>query len=246
MAFDRLGYPGTESASTVGVAVWRAGPVTTPAEVPYELRPGPGDAASEADYAVSSPNPLVFAAGDRVEVITLSIVNDGIPESAEALEIALGEATSAEVAEPSTKVVSIADNEESAAPSSRLHHPRNGRTYSAVAYQLREIHVFTQDAGGSGVVRADLALRRTLQGGRCQWYTGKRFRGGGCGSERWMSMQSSGPDLFYRHLGELQPSIGTRISSYTAYSRAMDGAGNVERDLTRGRNQNTFEVKPRR
>jgi hypothetical protein len=245
VAFDELEYAGTENASKLGVAVWRAGPITSETQVPYEVRPATGAPATETDYAVTSPNPLVFAAGDRVEIITLDVVNDTIPEPTESLELVLGTPTGATPAMPGTKVLSIQDNEESASPSSRLHHPRNGRTYSAAAYQLREIHVFTHDAGGSGVVGADLALRRLIRGGRCEWYTGRRFRQGGCERPRWLPMQGSSAELFFRRIGELDPSVGTRISSYTAYSRAIDGAGNTERELVRGRNENTFEVKPK-
>jgi Calx-beta domain len=245
--FDELEYSGSESTQLLAVAVWRAGAVAAESQVPYEVRPGTGAPVSDGDYLVTSANPLVFAAGERVKLITITLVNDKEPEPTESLELALGAPTGAALDTAAmTKTVSIDDNEESASPSSRLHHPRNGRTYSAAAYQLREIHVFTEDAGGSGVVRAELALRRALRGGRCEWYTGKRFRRGRCESERWLSMQSSSPDLFYRRIGELEPSVGGRISSYTAYARAVDGAGNVERELTRGRNENTFEVKPAR
>jgi hypothetical protein len=40
--------------------------------------------------------------------------------------------------------------------------------------------------------------------------------------------------------------VGTRIKDYTAFSRAIDGAGNVEKDFAEKRNANTFEVKRRR
>lgn len=246
VAFDELAYPGSESASTLAVAVWRAGPATAETQVPYEVRPATEEPATGADYAVTSSNPLVFAAGDRVEIITLAIVNDTIPEPTEGLELALGTPTGATPATPSTKVLTITDNEESAKPESRLHHPRNGRTYAVGDYKLREIHVFTKDTGGSGVVRAELALRRTMRGGGCVWYTGKRFRRGRCGEERWLSMRSYGPGLFARRVSELEPSVGTWIASYTAYSRAVDGAGNVEGNLDRGRNANTFEVRAQR
>jgi hypothetical protein len=37
-----------------------------------------------------------------------------------------------------------------------------------------------------------------------------------------------------------------RIKDYTAFSRAIDGAGNVEKEFNERRNANTFEVKRRR
>jgi hypothetical protein len=50
------------------------------------------------------------------------------------------------------------------------------------------------------------------------------------------------PDFFYHRFKALRPSVG-KIESYTAFSRALDGAGNLERDFERGRNNNTFEIK---
>jgi hypothetical protein len=50
-------------------------------------------------------------------------------------------------------------------------------------------------------------------------------------------------DWWYYRLDPLRPTVGTKIRSYTAFSRARDGAGHVESKLVRGRNMNTFEVK---
>jgi hypothetical protein len=243
VGFDSLEYIGTESVATITVAVWRAGSAPSRVEVPYTVGPGGTSPATDADFTVTSPNPLVFEPNERLELITLSVVNDNLTEGRETLDLTLQTPTGAALDTAATKTVSIDDNEESISPSSRLHHPRNGKTYVRDAYQLREIHVFTSDQGGSGVVTAEMALSRTLRGGRCEWFRGKRFRRGNCGEPRWVSMETYEPDFFYLRMQELEPSVGGPISSYTAYSRAIDGAGNMERELVKGRNENTFEVK---
>jgi hypothetical protein len=82
-----------------------------------------------------------------------------------------------------------------------------------------------------------------MRGGKCSWWTGKRFRNGECQNERWLRTNTYEPDFFFYRLGELDPSKG-RIRSYTAFSRARNGAGEIESFLAQGRNANTFEVKP--
>jgi hypothetical protein len=37
--------------------------------------------------------------------------------------------------------------------------------------------------------------------------------------------------------------VKTKIKNYTAFSRAIDGAGNVEKEFKKKRNDNTFEIK---
>jgi hypothetical protein len=50
------------------------------------------------------------------------------------------------------------------------------------------------------------------------------------------------PDFFFIRMPALQPSRGT-IETYTAFSRATDGAGNKEQRFEKGRNANTFDIK---
>lgn len=243
VGLDELQYGLSETYPTLSVAVWRGGPAAAAVEVPYSLDPGPAASATPgADYQVTSPNPLVFAPGDRVELVTLSIINDDAREGDETAQLSLGTPTGAELASPTTKVLTIADNEESIAPTSRLHHPRNGWTYPPDDYRIREIHVFTNDEGGAEVVRAELALRSNLRGGGCAWYGGKRFRPGSCDRERWLPLQELEPDFYFIRMRELPTSARGSITSYTAFTRALDGAGNLERDFQKGRNRNTFDV----
>jgi hypothetical protein len=243
VALDELEAQVSESYDTLAVAVWRGGPAEGSVQVPYTVAAGPGSPASADDYYVTSANPLVFTAGDRVELVTLSVTNDSLREGDETVELSLSTPTGAEVAGPGRKVLTIADNEETIPPTSRLHHPRNHWSYPSDDYRIREIHVFTADAGGSDVVRAELALRSNLRGGRCAWFTGKRFRPGPCERQRWLRMEKLETDFYYLRMRELPPSAGSSTESYTAFSRALDGAGNLEHDFVKGRNRNTFDVK---
>ncbi len=244
VALDELEYAVSEAHERLVVPVWRAGPAGGTAEVPYTV--GSGTASAEADYSLTSPNPLVFGPGDRVELVTLTLANDGRGEPEETVELALGTPVGATVATPSSKVLRILDGAASgAAPQSRIHHPRHGRTYAADDFRLREVHVFTEGPGGAQVAHAHLALRSNLRGGGCEWQTGKGFRPGSCGRPRWVDLKTYEPDFFYVRLGTLPPSTRGSIKSYTVFSRALD-AGNLERGFAKGRNQNRFEVRPAR
>ena len=242
VTLDPLEYVGTESSETLTVGVWRAGATVGRVEVPYTVGPGSSAPAGDADYDVTSPNPLVLEAGDRLELITISVVDDALTEGSETLEVQL-QVPSGAALDVATKTVSIADNEESLLPTSRFHHPRQGRRYASDDFRMREIHVFTGDLGGSGVVRAQMALRSNLGGKRCAWLVGKRFRPGPCREHRWFPLHEYETDFFYHRFRPLRPSVGTPIRSYTAFSRAVDGAGNIERALVKGRNANTFEIE---
>jgi hypothetical protein len=240
VALDELPYSQSESFATLAVAVWLAGPSTGPT-IPFTVGPGPGSGATPgADYTVTTPSPLVFGAGDRVELITLSIVNDQLSEGDETVQIDL----QGPVVAPATKVVTIHDNEENVLPSSRLHHPRHKWRYKKSDYRIREIHVFAHDDGGSGVVGAELALRRNLRNGDCVWWTVEGWQKKDCSNRQWLGMTySPGGDLFFYRMKQLKSSVGTPIKNYIAFSRAIDGAGNVEKQFNEKRNANTFEVK---
>jgi hypothetical protein len=239
-------YSRSETHATMTIPVWRAGPLAASTTVPYAVGPGPGTPATQGeDYTVISPNPLSFASGDLVEVITLSIVNDKLSEPEETAELTLQSPVGADLATPSTKVVTIQDNEENVAPTSRFHHPRHRWRYKKSDYRIREFHVFAHDEeGGSGVVAAELALRRNLENGKCAWKAKKGWQKKDCQNRTWLPTKySPAGDLFYYRMKQLKSSVNTKIKSYTAFSRAIDGAGNVEKDFVKKRNDNTFEIK---
>ena len=147
--------------------------------------------------------------------------------------------------DPTTTTVRILNDTGILEPSSTLHHPNNRKRYRADAYKIREIHIFTRPTGGATVSKAQFSLRRREGGGRCSWWNGRAFRRGGCNSQRWLGAKELEANFFFYRLDELEPT-GHGIRSYTAFSRATDVTGNVERTLGVGRNANTFKVKPAR
>jgi hypothetical protein len=244
VAFDDLPYSQSETYQTLVVPVWLGGPASG-ATVPYTVG---GDATLNEDFAVTSPNPLVFGVGDRAKLITLSIVNDKLGEADETVAVALQTPTGAALDAPSSKVVTILDNEEKVDPRSRFHHPRDKWKYKKNDYRIREFHVFAHDeAGGSGVVAVELALRRNLDNGTCAWKTKSGWQKKDCQNRQWLpTTYDDVGELFSYPMKQLKSSVGTRIKDYTALARAIDGAGNVEKEFTKKRNANTFEIKRKR
>jgi hypothetical protein len=230
-----VAYSRSETFARIKIPVFFAGPSVAPAG--YTLTPDPSAPANpQEDFKVISPNPLTPSVG-RVGFIELEIVNDTIGEAPESVVIALG-------GDGST-TFTIEDNEESSPPSSKLHHPRHKWRYSKSDYRIREVHIFAHDnPGGAGVTRAQLALRRNNKNGDCSWLTKKGWQKQDCSNREWLdgSYDQAG-DLWRIRLKQLKSSVGTRIKDYTAFSRAIDGAGNVENDFKEKRNANTFEIK---
>jgi hypothetical protein len=185
---------------------------------------------------------LTFAPGDRIEMIPIKLINDRETETAENLTITLTSVDAGTIDGEASTTFSILDNEEPGVPLSRFHHPRNKWKYKPTDYRIREIHVFTEDKGGSGVARADFALRTNLAGGGCSWWSGKQWKDRSCKKELWVKMGKYEPDFFFIRVPELESSYGA-INTYSAFSRAIDGAGNKESKFEKGRNANTFDVK---
>lgn len=235
-------YEESETTPSGGVPVFRAGDATSPLSINYTVTSG--TARAGADYQSPGAGALTFQAGDRMELIPITVIDDAEREGLETLEVAI-EGASVDPQGTSSVTFKIADNEELLPPSSSLHHPNQGKRYPASKFLIREIHIFTSDEGGAGVVAADFALRRNMKNGSCRWWAGKKFKKGKCEAERWLKTDQYETDFFYIRLKELPPSIG-KIKNYTAYSRAIDGAKNVESDFEIGRNANTFEIKKKK
>jgi hypothetical protein len=236
-------YQQMEHFTTARIPVLRAGPVTSQTTVGYTLSGGPGVPAEANDYGPASGT-VTFDAGDRLEFITFAISNDTFPEGDETITATL---TGTGVETPSSMTFTILDNDnDSQAPVTRFHHPRNGLKYEYNDYRIREMHTYFSDPGGSGVVKAWIALRLQRLSGQCAWYNGSRFTNRPCGSRRWLPMRySQTGDLYFFRIGALRSSIGTEIKNYRAWTRAEDGAGNLEKTFQAGRNLSTFEVKRR-
>jgi len=243
-SFENEGpYERSETYGLISVPVFRAGPAI--AEATYDITaipsgsggPTPGD-----DYVVTG-NPVSFEAGKRVALVSIQIFDDKKAEAPEELTLEIDAPGTVLPDDPVRTTVRILDSIGASGLESRLHHPRPRVTYRASDYRIREIHIFTTPGVGPPVTSADFALRRNLRGGKCSWWTGRKFRNADCQNERWLRTDTYEPDFFYYRLQELDPSKG-RIKNYTAFSRARNGAGEIESFLAQGRNANTFEVKP--
>ena len=235
-------YRQLETFNLAGVAVFRGGSDAGTVRVPYTIEPGPAPSASPgADYRADS-GAITFAPGERIKMIPITLVNDRDTEGEEKLTVTLTGADGGAIDGPSSATFTILDNEEYTAPESVFHHPRNKNTYRSKDYRIREIHVFTEDRGGAGVTRADFALRKNLSRGGCEWWAGRKWKKRSCSRLTWRSMDMYETNFFYVRLPSLPKSRGA-IEAYTAFSRAIDGAGNQERRFDPGRNANTFEIK---
>lgn len=246
IGLDSYPYAQSETVASLEVPVFRAGTdVSGSTTVSYSFAPGAQSPASPGQDFQGTPASVTFQPNERWKLIPLTILEDGVAEPPETLQVAIQGA--GVVSAASTTTVMIIDNEEGISPTSKLHHPRHRWRYPYNDYRLREIHVFTKDEqGGSGVVAVELALRRKLLIGKCGWWNGKRFRAGDCSEKLWRRMKVYEPGYFYyARMKAVQPSMGTNVMNYTAYARAIDGAGNVENVFNLRRNRNTFEVRQR-
>jgi Calx-beta domain len=243
VSFESSGpFERSETYGVISVPVFRAGPATGESTYQLSATPsGPSGPTAGDDYALTG-NPVSFQAGERVELVSIQIFDDRKAEPPEELTLTLDDPGGTVLPEdPIEATVRILDSVGATGLESRLHHPRQGRTYRGSDYRIREIHIFTTPGVGPPVTGADFALRRNLRGGECAWWSGKRFRNGDCQNERWLQTGTYEPDFFFYRLREPDPSTG-RIRNYSAFSRARNGSSEIEAFLERGRNANTFEV----
>jgi hypothetical protein len=241
----------SETYPSLFVAVLRAGPADATESFPFTVEGSGTVPAGAEDFEMITPSPLEFAAGERVKLIEIGIVNDAIAESSEELTVTLTEPGPLipEARDAMAAPIRILDNEEGGTgtpPSTKFHHPRQRLHYERGDYRLREFHVFANDDEGE-VARVEIAVRQNRVGGGCAWLTGERFARGACSAKRWLETEYlQDLDWYYYRMDQLKPSEGTTIKSYTAFARGTDGAGNVESRFETGRNANTFEVEKKR
>ena len=237
-------YPQSELFRDVVVPVFRAGDASQPLSVDYSVAGSSSEPADPAiDLSITSPQPLVFAPGERVQRITMLLRADGVTERTEEATVSLS-TPSVDPSDPVSATIQILDSAGGIAlPTSTLHHPRQGWRYEADDYRLREIHVFTERGGGGSVTEAELAIRKNLKGGKCAWLAGKRFVAGPCDRTVWISSDGTyEPDFYYFRVKQLQPSRGN-VKSYSAFSRATDTSKSSELDMNKGQNANTFKIR---
>jgi hypothetical protein len=244
MGFEGMPYSLSETYSFAQIPVFRGGPAGGSASVSYEAVPDPASPATSEDFTSPLSGVINFAPHERMKTIDLGINNDQIGEAPESVILTLSNPSGGGLENPQTRFT-IEDNEESVKPSSRFHHPRHGWRYKKSDYRIREFHVFAHDnPGGAGVVGSELALKRTRKNGSCQWFGPGGWQARDCQNRLWVNMKyDSTGELFFFRMKQLKSSVGTNIKNYTAFSRAIDGAGNVENDFNEKRNANTFEIK---
>jgi hypothetical protein len=242
VGFEGIPYGQSETFPVAKIPVFWAGTGSAPS-VQYTVEPGPNNPASPGDdYTVTSP-PLLSFGSERFATIDLSVVNDQLEEGPEDVTITLTGAMGAAVA-TATTTFTIEDNEENVPPLTRFHHPKHKKKYRKNDYKIREWHVFYSDEGGSGVVAVEVALRQNLKGGKCRWLTNGGWKRRDCSDRAWLTTKyDSFVDWYVKRMRQLKPSVKTKIKSYTAFARAIDGAGNVEKDFIKKRNDNTFEIQ---
>jgi hypothetical protein len=237
------GYSRSESFAKIRIPVFLAG-TSGGASVGYTLTPDPAAPASPNEDVQDLTGGSISVGSTRLGFIDLGIVNDKLVEQPESVIVTLASGPGIAVAEPASITVTIEDNEEAGGPKSRFHHPRHKWRYKKSDYRIREFHVFASDVGPAGVVGVQLALKRTRMNGICQWFARKGWQRKDCQNREWVDMKYDRTgDLWLYRMKQLKSSVKTKIKHYTAFSRAIDGAENIENDFKEKRNANTFEIK---
>jgi len=247
--------------SIVEIPVFWAGS-GTPGNVHYTVGPGSPAPTLDVDYRVESANPLPASAfsptraGGRLAFIRIRILNnagpDGLPakELDEIINISLDPGGYQVEGDHDSTTLRILDGgSDTQAPRTRFHHPKHKKRYKRNAFQLREMHIFYNEPGGSGVKRVQIAISRKKKNGKCQWWNGNRFRVGRCNpvpGKFWKKTKYDNfVDWYVYRVPAFKPTAGTNIRFYRGYARGLDHAGNVEDRFIKKRNKNTFWIKRR-
>ena len=238
-------YSNFENRSGVEISIIRSGDASGSSSV--SVATSDGTARAGTDYEALPPTLVDFAPGERVKRQRISLLNDSVAEDPEQLAVTLSDPTGSDLADPSEAEIEIFDDDSGSSdttpPVTSIHRPMNGAKYRRSSPYAKELHVSPGDEG-SGLSKVELSLRMKRRNGRCAWYTGSRFRSGNCSKKKWVRLKTK---LFivYRLDKRLKPATKkTGIKNYTAFARATDKAGNVERKFEAGRNRMTYRIIP--
>ena len=237
-------------AGRIRLPIFLAG-ANPPSSVAFKIE---GDGASPAtpgaDFTCAPACPggagSLPIGSSRMEFVQVNFIRDEVVEGTERMRLSI---TSPAVApgEPASTVVEITDlSKDESPPVSRFLHPRNGVKYKWRDHRIRELKTSALDQGTPNIGKVEVAFRKELARRKCAWWTGTKFGAAGrnCARKRWVPMKHRPTaDLHFLKIEPLAASIGTKIRSYSAWTRATDSAGNLETTFTRGRNLSTFEVK---
>ncbi len=107
---DLAGYPAAEDAGVVRIGVLR-GTDDTNSTVTIDFATSDGTAASGLDYSATTTT-LTFAPGERVKLVAVPILNDGVKESLKKFNVILSDPTGGAVLGSRTSAaVTIVDND---------------------------------------------------------------------------------------------------------------------------------------
>ena len=244
-SFGMSSYRRQESFS-LGIPVFRSGPVASAADVAFEVAGSGSNPAEENDYEVVDQGPLAFAAGERLKVIEIEMLRDTADESDEQLTVRLQGDEVGAMGSTEVTIEDLSPGSGELRPVGRLHHPKNKFKYPQNYPWLNEIHIFTASADRDLVVRrAEMSIAKKLKNGKCGWWNGKHFVRQRCIDRRWFGgIKRPAKDYFlYRIKQKLPISVGKRskVSHYEIRARWHDNRGNTSK-LRVGKNQNRFEV----
>jgi hypothetical protein len=121
-------------------------------------------------------------------------------------------------------------------PSSKITAPKHKTAITTS--ESRNFQGTAKDQGGT-IAKVEIALRQKRKGG-CRWWNGSSFVAGGCTQRLFVG--ASGDKKWSYTLSKNLKRTGTKIKHYTLYSRATDGAGNVQTDFLPKANLVKFEV----
>jgi hypothetical protein len=245
ISFAAATYSNFENRSGVEISIIRSGDSSGPSSV--SVATSDGTAQAGTDYEALPPTLVEFAPGERVKRQTIPLLNDSVAEDPELLTVSLSGPTGSDLADPSEAEIEVLDDDSGSSdttpPVTNFHRPMNGAKYKRSSPYSKELHVSPGDEG-SGLAKVELALRMKRRNGKCAWYTGSRFRSRDCAKKKWVPLKTK---LFivYRLKNRLKPATKrTGIKNYTAFARATDKAGNVERKFEAGRNRMTYRIVP--
>jgi hypothetical protein len=238
-------YSNFENRSSMDITIVRSGDASGTSSVTYAT--ADGTAVGGDDYTAVPPTTVEFAPGERFKRQSIPLINDSDREDPEQFSVSLSDPGGAVLTDPSTAQADVLDDDSGSSdktpPVTNFHRPLNGKKYKTTSPYAKELHVSPGDEG-SGLEKVELALLMKRRNGKCAWYRGSRFRSGGCLTKKWVTIPTR---LFivYRLKEKLKPAAKkTGIKNYTAYARATDKAGNVERLFEAGRNKMTYRIVP--
>jgi len=232
---------------TLGIPVFRSGPVTGPASVSFTTEGSGADEAEPSDYEVLTQGPLQFAAGERVKVIKIEMRQDSNPEGDEQFTVSLVGDVNDELGTTNVIIKNLNPGSGSLRPTGRLHHPKHKFRYPQNYPWLNEIHIFTASADRDlKVRRAEMSIVKKLKDGACRWWNGSDFVKQRCIDRRWFTKGIKHPakDYFLHRLRQKLPvSVGKKsnVAVYEIRARWWDNRNNVSK-LRVGASQNRFEV----